>query len=122
MGRYTQDSAPLMRVHIFAIVVHEHQGRAAFPQDAVNFAQSGARIRPIIGGLDGNGVREEISIPGDFLRLADDEHGVLEVEVIAAGAANHLVGYIDADDAAVGYLLGNETREPTRAAADVEDV
>lgn len=122
MRRDTQNFAPLMSMHVFAVVVDEHPGRAAFAQNAVNFAQSGARIGPVVCSLDGNRVREEVGVPGNFSRLPDDKHGVLEIEVIAAGAANHLVGNIDSDDSPLGHLLGNETSQPTRAAANVEDV
>ena len=65
---------------------------------------------------------EEICFPGNLFRLADNEHGVLEAGVVAAGPANHRVRKIHADDAPFGHLLGNETREPARAATNIQNV
>ena len=49
-------------------------------------------------------------------------HDVFEIGVAAAGVADHLVGDVDADDAAFGNVLGEQAGEPACAAADVEHV
>ena len=122
VGGDGQDFAPLMRMHVFAVIIDEDPGHATVAQDAVNFAQSSARIGPIVGRFDGNRVCEEMGIPGNLFGLADDEHGVFQAEVVAAGASNHLVGNIEADDAPFGHLLGKQTNQPAGATAHVEDV
>jgi len=117
-----QNFAPLMRVFVLAVVVDEQPSLAPFAQDALNFPQSGEGIRPIIGGFHGDRVVEEVGVPGKFFRLADDEHGVFEIGVAAASAANHLVRNIHAYDSTFGHLLGKQARQPTRAAADIQDI
>src|SRR5260370_29634295 len=80
--------APLMRMDIFAVIVDERPGRPAFAQDAVNFAQSRARIGPIVRGFHGNRVGEEVAVPGYRFLLAAHEHSRVDVQIAAAGAAD----------------------------------
>ena len=111
-----------MGVFVFAVVVDEHPSLAPLAQDPLNFAQSGKGIGPIIGGFHRDRLVEEAGVPRKFFRLADDEHGVFEIGVAAASAANHLVRNIQAYDPTFRHSLGKQARQPTRAAADIQDI
>ncbi len=117
-----QSVLPLMRVHVFPVVVHKQPSRSAFAQHAEKFAQGGWGIGPIVGRFDGDGAGEEIGVPGNLFRFPHDEHRIFEARVIAPCAANHLVGNVDTDDAPLRQLLGNQPGQPARAATEVENI
>ncbi len=65
---------------------------------------------------------KKLGSQGDFGDFAGDEEGVVIVEGSAAGEANHFVGDVHADDAAIGNDFGEAAGEPAGAAANVEDI
>ena len=64
-----------------------------------------------------------LSIPaGRVVGAGDHEQNIFDVGEIVAGAANHFVGNVEADNAAIGNAFGKQAHEPAGAAADVEDI
>src|ERR1700676_727100 len=103
---------PLMAMRIVAIVVHKNPGRPAFTQHAMNFAQAACWIRPVVCRLDRNRSREETRIPRNLVHTADDEHGVLESNVVPSRSTNHSIGNIHANHAAFGHALESSRSSP----------
>ncbi len=114
--------APLVAVRVVAVEVDQNPGRAALAQDAEDFAQAARRVGPVVGRLHRDDLGEEVGVPGDFVHTADYKHQVVKIDAGDAGAVNHLVGDVHADDAAFGDALGQHPRKPASAAADVEHV
>ena len=48
MGGDRKFFAPRMAIRIVAIIVDQDPGRAAFVQDAINFADALSRVRPVV--------------------------------------------------------------------------
>ena len=119
---YCQQAAPLMRVRIVPIIVDENPGRAAGFQHAKNFADAHSRIGPVVRRLDGNGMRKEIRLPGNFLDFPGDEHQVFEIHTGAASVADHFVGNVHSHHAALRNKLGQSPRKPARSASHVEHI
>jgi hypothetical protein len=122
MGGRGKIFGPLMAVGIVAVIVDEDGGAATFGENAKDFLQAAHRIGPIVGGFDGNPVGEKIRVPGDFVSGGDYEEDIFDFGEILAGAPNHFVGNVEADDAAIWNALGEEADEPAGAAANVEDI
>src|SRR5690349_6187622 len=118
---YREQIAPLMTMRIVAVVVDENPRRAAGLHHAKNVANAGGRIRPVIRRLDGNRVREEIRLPGNFLHFAGNKHQVFELHAGAPRVANHLVGNIHADHAALRHEFAQPPREPAGPTSNVEN-
>ena len=113
---------PLMAIGIVAVVVDENPGRAAFSEDAMDFANAARGIRPVVRRFDGDYALEKIRLPGNFVHAADDEDEIVVIETFLAGVAHHFIGNIHADDAALRHALRENAREPAGAAAGIENV
>ena len=113
---------PLMAVGIVAEIVDEDGDAAAFGEDAENFGEAARGIGPVVGGFDGDGVGEKIGVPGNFVGTGDYEQNIFDVGEILAGAADHFVGNVEADDASIENAFGEQAREPAGAAANVKDI
>src|SRR6266404_1490118 len=111
-----------MAIRIVSIIVDEDPRRPAFAQHSKNLAQTACRIRPVVCRLDRNRSCEKIRVPGNFIHAADDEHRVLERDVVSSRAAHHFVGNIHADNAPFWHAFGKEPLQPSCAAAHVEDI
>ena len=61
-------------------------------------------------------------VPRNFVRAAVSEHRVFDVDISLSRVALHVIGIVHPHDTGFRQALSEKPRQPTRAAAHVEDV